>query len=450
MSDDAPIRLIGTWGEMSAEARVAAVSRGLDKIFDPELRRGIAELVEDVRTRGDAAVIDALAKYDGVVVAPDGLRVTEAEFAAARAGVSPGLHSAIRDGIDHLRRFNEEICKTGTWTIESEPGLTVGEKVSAIESAGLFVPSGKASYPSVLMQLGVPATVAGVPMIAVVVPPVPGSDGEVDPAVLVVAAELGLTNVFRANGPAGVAALAFGTESFPKVRKVVGPGSPAVTAAQIEIQRWGTVTTMLLGPTESLILADDSADPWLLAADLINEAEHGDDSSSVLVTDSPKLLAAAQKTVAEQLRNLPEPRRTYAKASLGINGGAFLVRDMLEGVDVANAYAPEHMQIAVRDEDAALAGMRHAGEILLGQWTPMSAANFIIGCPASLPTSGFAAVSGGITADAFRKRTAVARADQRAINRMTDSILALSAHEGFPAHGFAASVRLNYPESRRD
>jgi histidinol dehydrogenase len=446
MSESTPIRLIGTWGELGAEARAAAVSRGTDKIFDPDLRRDIAALIEDVRVRGDAAVIDALAKFDHVTVAPGGLRVTEAEFAAAQASVSPELLDAIRDGIAHLWRFNEEICKTGSWTFESEPGLIVGERVSAIESAGLFVPSGKASYPSVLMQLGVPAVVAGVKNIAVVVPPVPGSDGVVDPACLVVAAELGISNVFRANGPAGVAALSFGTESIPKVRKVVGPGSPAVTAAQIEIQRWGTVTTMLLGPSESLILADDSADPWLLAADLLNEAEHGPDSSSVLVTDSPVLLAAAQEAVAKQLLELPEPRAGYAKLALGTNGGAILVKDMVEGAEVANAYAPEHMQIAVRDEDTVLDSLVHAGEILIGQWTPVSAANFIIGCPASLPTSGFAQVSGGITADSFRKKTAIAKADKRAINRMTPSILAFTAHEGFPAHGFAASVRLGYPD----
>ena len=166
---------------------------------------------------------------------------------------------------------------------------------------------------------------AGVRDIAVVVPPVPGSAGEVDPAVLVVAQELGIYEVFRANGPAGVAALAFGTETIPKVRKVVGPGSPAVACAQVEVQRYGTVTTMLLGPSESLVIADDSADPRLLAADLLNEAEHGPDSSSLLVTDSEAVLAAAQGEVARQLALLPEPRRGYAAAALGTNGGAILV-----------------------------------------------------------------------------------------------------------------------------
>ena len=437
-----PVRMIGHWGKLSEDERERAVSRGLDKIFDPGLRASITALVEDVRERGDAALTDALRRFDGCEVAAGRLRVTDEEFEQARATVDPGLLAAIRDGVDHVRRFNEQISVRGNWSFESEPGLTVGERVTPIVSAGLFVPSGKGSYPSVLIQLGTPAIVAGVPEIAVVVPPVPGSPGEVDPAVLVVAAELGLREVFRSNGPAGVAALAFGTESVPRVRKIVGPGSPAVACAQVEVQRYGTVTNMLLGPSESLIIADDSADPALLAADLLNEAEHGPDSSSVLVTDSETLLATVQQHVAAQLAALPEPRQGYAAIALGVNGGVILVRDLAEAAEVANAYAPEHMQIAVRDEAALLALLTDAGEILIGQNTTISAANFIIGCPASLPTSGFARVSGGITADAFRKRTAVARADRRALTRMSESIIAFTGHEGFPAHEAAVRIRM--------
>ncbi|MBV9448515.1 MAG: histidinol dehydrogenase [Streptosporangiaceae bacterium] len=442
------IRFIGHWSKLGRQERAQALSRGLDKIFDPGLRTSIAALVEDVRQRGDAALVDALARFDGCEVEAGRLRVTDQEIERARTTVDPGLLAAIRDGIDHVRRFNEQITGRGDWSFESEPGLVVGEKVSPIASAGLFVPSGKGSYPSVLVQLGTPAVVAGVPDIAVVVPPVPGQRsaagmaGEVDPAVLVVAAELGIREVFRTNGPAGVAALAFGTESVPRVRKIVGPGSPAVACAQVEVQRYGTVTNMLLGPSESLIIADDSADPRLLAADLLNEAEHGPDSSSVLVTDSEPLLAAVQRHVAEQLAALPDPRKGYAATALGVNGGVILVRDLAEAAEVADAYAPEHMQIAVRDEDWLLARLHNAGEILIGQYTTISAANFIIGCPASLPTSGFARVSSGITADAFRKRTAVARADRRALTRMSDSIIAFTSHEGFPAHEAAVRIRV--------
>jgi len=438
-----PLRLIGVWSQLDPDARARAVARGTEKIFDPALRESVLELLDDVRTNGDDALVRALAKFDGCTVAPDRLRVTDEEFERARRTVDPDLLTAIRDSIDHVRRFNEHVTARGDWSFESEPGLTVGEKVGPIASAGLFVPSGKGSYPSVLVQLGTPARVAGVPEIAVVVPPVPGSDGRVDDAVLVVADELGLRQVFRANGPSGIAALAFGTETVPKVRKVVGPGSPAVTCAQIEVQRFGTVTSMLLGPSESLVLADDSADVRLLAADLLNEAEHGPDSSSVLVTDSRVLLEAVQHEVARQLARLPEPRRGYAELALGVNGGAVLVEDLEEGAEVANLYAPEHMQIAVRDEGAVLAQLHDAGEILVGQWTPVSAANFVIGCPASLPTSGFAKVNGGVTAEAFLKRTAVARADAQALARMSGTVTAFTRHEGFPAHEAAVRIRLD-------
>lgn len=443
LTTDGPIRLIGRWGDLDEAEREEAVTRGLDKVFDPHLRQSIDELLEDVRVNGDAAVSRALKKFDGCDVDPKRLRVSDEEFAEAGRSVPAGLLAAIRDGIDHVRRFNEQLVARGDWSFESEPGLTVGEKITPIASAGLFVPSGKGSYPSVLVQLGTPAIVAGVPRIAVVVPPVPGSDGVVDPAVLVVAQELGIADVFRANGPAGIAALAFGTESVPKVRKVVGPGSPAVACAQVEVQRYGTATTMVLGPSESLVIADDSADPRLLAADLLNEAEHGPDSSSLLVTDSEVLVAAAQAEVARQLALLPEPRRSYAAAALGLNGGLILVEDMAQAAEVANAYAPEHMQIAVRDEAAMLGRLTDAGEILVGQWTPVSAANFLIGCPASLPTSGFAKVSSGVTAETFRKRTAVARADERALARMRGSITAFTQHEGFPAHEAAVAIRFS-------
>jgi histidinol dehydrogenase len=438
---EAPIRLIGHWHQLSEAERRALCERGLDEIFAPELTERVRQLFEDVRANGDEALVRALEVFDGCKVPAERLRVSEDEVAKAADAVPEQLLAAVRDAIAHVRRFNEQLVARSDWEFESEPGLRVGEKVTPIESAGLFVPSGKGSYPSVLVQLGTPAVVAGVERIAVVVPPVPGSNGDVDPAVLVVASELGLRDVFRSNGPAGVAALAFGTETFPRVRKVVGPGSPAVTAAQVEAQRYGTVTVMLLGPSESLVVADDSADPRLLAADLLNEAEHGDDSASLLVTDSEALVAAAQAEVARQLARLPEPRRSYAAAALGRNGGAILVRDMAEAAEVANSYAPEHMQVAVRDPDALVAQIRNAGEILVGQWSPISAANFLIGCPASLPTSGYAKVSGGVTAEAFRKRTAVARADERSLARMRGSITALARHEGFPAHEAAVEAR---------
>lgn len=431
-----------TWATMDASARDALCRRGLDDIFDPALRDSISTLIEDVRVRGDEAVCDAMARFDGIRLRPDQLRVSADEIDSA--AIDPGLENAIEDAISHLRAFNSELMdRSGDWQMEIETGLTAGEKVTPISSVGLFVPSGKASYPSVAYQLGVPAVVAGVPHIALVVPPVPGGSGEVDPAVLVVCRMLGIRDVFRVNGPAGVAALGFGTETIPKVRKVVGPGSPAVTIAQVEMQRHGLATMMLLGPTESLVIADHTADPERLASDLLIEAEHGTDSSVVLVSTSDDVLDATDAALERQLTDLPDHRAEAARASLGRNGGAVKVVDLDEAVAVANAYAAEHLQVAIdpRRIDDVVDGIANAGEILIGQDTPFSAANFVIGCPASLPTSGFAHVSSGITVNAFLKRTAIARANEAALRRMAPSIVALADHEGFPAHGNAIRRR---------
>lgn len=435
------------WSAMSPIERRALVDRDINRAIPAGLREQISSLVVDVRERGDLALCEALAQFDGVEVAPSGLRVSEDERERARSEVDPGLRAAITDMVSHIRRFNEALMERLTdWQFESDPGLVVGERVSPIASAGLFCPSGKASYPSVLAQLGGPAVVAGVETVRVVVPPKPGARGAVDPVVLCVADELGISDVFRVNGPAGVAALAFGTESIGRVVKVMGPGSLPVTVAQLEIQRWGTATQMILGPTESLVIADGTADPRRLAADLLIEAEHGTDSCVVLVTDSDDLVIAVESELASQLALLPPERARAASSSLGVNGGCVLVADLDEAVAVANDFAVEHLQVAVAAsvEDRVLDGLHHAGEILIGQDTPFSAANFLIGCPASLPTNGFARVSGGVTVDAFLKRTAVARADAAALRRLAPSIIALADVEGFPAH--ANALRLRFPD----
>jgi histidinol dehydrogenase len=207
------------------------------------------------------------------------------------------------------------------------------------------------------------------------------------------------------------------------------------------MQRHGVSTMMLLGPTESLVIADGTADPARLAADLLIEAEHGTDSSVVLLTTSTELADATDAELATRLADLPDVRATAARAALGVNGGCVVVGSLDEAVAIANRYAPEHLQVAVADDhvDEVVDGLQNAGEILVGQHTPFSAANFVIGCPASLPTSGFAHVSSGITANAFLKRTAIARADATALARMTPSVIALADHEGFPAH--AAALR---------
>jgi histidinol dehydrogenase len=431
-----------TWSAMAEADRAALCARGLEAIFDADLKASIGRIIDDVREHGDEAVCRALRDWDGVSLEPHQLRATPQELEAA--AVSPEVDAAIDDAIAHLRAFNEQLMQRAhDWSFESEPGLVVGEKVTAISSAGLFVPSGKASYPSVAYQLGVPAVVAGVPRLALVVPPLPDRSGRIDPAVLVVCRKLGIDDVFRVNGPAGVAALGFGTATIPQVRKIVGPGSPPVACAQVEMQRYGVATMMILGPTESLVIADESADPRLLAADLLNEAEHGTDSAVLLVCTSAAVADAVEPHLEAQIAALPAARAEAARAALGANGGCVLVGSLQEAAEVANRWAPEHLQVAVaaEHESALLDMLVNAGEILVGQHTLFSAGNFVIGCPASLPTGGFAHVSSGITAEAFLKRTAVARADAAALARMTPTIVAMSEHEGFPAHARAATIR---------
>jgi histidinol dehydrogenase len=431
-----------TWSAMDEDARRALCARGLEAIFDADLKTAIGRIIDDVRAHGDEAVCRALHDFDHVSLEPHQLRATAEELAGAE--VSTDVDAAIDDAIAHLRAFNEQLMtRSADWSFESEPGLSVGEKITPISSAGLFVPSGKASYPSVAYQLGVPATVAGVPELALVVPPMPDGSGSIDPAVLVVCRKLGIDNVFRVNGPAGVAALGFGTESIPQVRKIVGPGSPPVACAQVEMQRYGVATMMILGPTESLVIADDSADPRFVAADLLNEAEHGTDSAVLLVTASTQLRDRVDGELEVQLAALPAARAVAARAAIGVNGGCVIVADLAEAAAVANRWAPEHLQVAV---DAAVEAelveqLVNAGEILIGQHTLFAAGNFVIGCPASLPTGGYAHVSSGITAEAFLKHTAVARASGAALRRMTPTIVAMSNHEGFPAHANAALIR---------
>jgi histidinol dehydrogenase len=432
-----PVRRLA---DLSSAERERLLARATAQIFDAELVEGVREILLDVRDHGDEALVRALARYDGVECPPERIRITLDEIEAARASVGDQVTDAIRTAIANVRAFNERVLEGATWLDEIGPGITAGEQSRPVDSAGLFVPCGKGSFPSVLVQIGTPAVVAGVPEIAVVVPPVAGRSLEVDPAVLVVASELGLRDVFRVNGPAGIAALAFGTETIPRVGRVVGPGSPAVTAAQVQVQAFGCATVMLFGPSESLVIADDSANPTLVAADVLNEAEHGADSAALLVTASTRLVDAVQKELARQLADLPEPRRSYAAAAVSDLGGVILVNGLDEACAFANDYAPEHLQLATSDPESLLPNLDHAGEILLGQ-TPFAAANYVLGAPATLPTGRFARQSSGVTARTFVKTSSIAGASAGALHRLGPAIVALADHEGFPAHAAAIHLR---------
>ncbi len=315
-----------------------------------------------------------------------------------------------------LRRYNERALRDADWREEIAPGIVVGERARPIASAALYVPSGKGSFPSVMAHLGVPAVVAGVPNVVVLCPPLRAT-GRVDPAYLYVAAQLGLREVWRVNGPSGIAAAVLGTSSIPRVRKVVGPGSPAVTVAQLLAAEHGVATNMLQGPSESLIIADDSADPRLLALDLLTEAEHGTDSAATLLTWSPALAESVADALEPLLAVLPELQRGYAASVLGDLGGILICADEAEACAFANEYAVEHLQIATADPEATLARIDYAAEILIGQTTPMAAANFTIGVPNTLPSGGYAAVSSGVTARTFLTTSSTRAAQRRGPRR---------------------------------
>ena len=268
----------------------------------------------------------------------------------------------------------------------------------------------------------------------------PGGTGEIDTAVLEVADQLGLHSVFRVNGPAGVAAAAFGTEHIPRCSKVLGPGSPPVAIAQLEVRRHGTDTVML-GPSESLIIADGSADIALLAADLLNEAEHGTDSTVLLITPAESMVAEVATELTRQAALLPVERRRAAEMALGVNGGAIVVSSQDEAFEVANWFAPEHLQLAFADAEESVSRITNAGEVLVGQNTPIAAGNFLLGCPAALPTGGYAKRASGITVEAYLKATSVGSLTSDAFRRLADATVVLAEHEGFPAHANAIRIR---------
>jgi histidinol dehydrogenase len=425
--------------EASPERLQRILRRSSAEIFDPARVAHVGAIIDDVERRGDAAIVDYTAQYDGVTLAPERLMVARDEVRRAHEAIDDGLRSALAASIERTRRYNERLRPPGLTLDELEPGITTGVKWSAVDGAGVYVPSGKGTFPSTLVTLVTPAVVAGVEEIAVVVPP--RADGTVDPAILVAADLLGVPQVFRCNGVAGIAGLAFGTATLPRVRLLGGPGNPYVTAAQIAVQARGVRLLSVLGPTESMILADESADTDRLALDLLNEAEHGTDSAALLVTPSGAVIDDVQERLPRYLAQLPERRRGFAEAAMRDYGGAILARSMEEALAFVNLYAPEHLQIATRDPLGTLGRVRHAGEVLLGQDTPFSAGNYAIGVPAALPTSGFARVASGVTVMSYLKATSVAGLDERGLAAVRPVVERLGRYEDFPAHVLAVTAR---------
>jgi histidinol dehydrogenase len=328
---------------------------------------------------------------------------------------------------------------THDWMIEIEPGVFAGEKVTPIDSVGLYVPRGKGAFPSALYMLAVPAKIAGVPRLAVVTPPTP--QGTADAATLYTARLCGVTDVYLCGGAQAIAALAYGTHTIPRVRKVLGPGSPFVAAAK-RILSDILDPGMPAGPSESIILADDTAHLENTLWDILNEAEHGPDSAALLVTHDEALARYVQDNLPRAIQSLPEPHRSICAAVMQDYGGIICTRNLEESLDFANLYAPEHLHLKVKDAQNVAAKITHAGEILLGEYTPSSLGNYGICVNHVLPTGGWAHSYSATGVWDFLKRTSISRCDAKGFATLKQSVLTLTEYEGFPAHSAALKNRV--------
>lgn len=392
----------------------------------------VEPIIEDVRTRGDAALIDYAQKFDKADI--KNIKATEEEFEAAEAALDDDLKAAIKHCVANVKKFHEEQMNRveDPWMIEIEPGVFAGEQVNAIESVGLYVPRGKGAFPSALYMLAVPAKIAGVENIAVVSPPTP--EGTTDDATLYTAKLCGVTDVYKCGGAQAIAALAYGTETVPKVRKVLGPGSPYVAAAK-RVCSIIMDPGMPAGPSESIVLADETANPENTCWDILNEAEHGEDSAVLLVTHDKNLAEFVQQNLPQTIAQLPEPHKSICTKVMSDYGGIILTESLEQSIAVANEYAPEHLHLKTADAENVAKRLKHAGEILIGEHTPSSLGNYGIGVNHVLPTGGWAHTYSCTSVWDFLKRTSVSKCTAEGLNALKADVITLTDYENFPAHG---------------
>ncbi len=396
------------------------------------------EVAERVRKEGDAAVVDYARRFDAKDFEATMLRATPEDFAAARAQVEPAVMEAIEAAHANIKRFHEEQMPEQMWFTEVQPGIMAGEKITPITSAGLYVPRGKGAFPSVMLMLCTPAKVAGVPRVIVVTPPTP--EGKPDAASLVAAEICGVDEVYAVGGMQAIAALAYGTESIPKVDKVIGPGSSYVSAAKRLL--YGTLDVGLpAGPSESIILTDETVDPRLAALDLLVEAEHGPDSAALLVTHSEEIARKALEVLPEYIAELPQWRQDFINNVLSNYGGVLLTNSLEESVQFINDYAPEHLEVLTAEPFVTLNQIKNAGEILLGPNTPIPTANYCLGLNAILPTGGFARTFSSVSVWDFLKRSGIGYLSREGYEKLQATTATLADYEGFPAHALAIRKR---------
>jgi histidinol dehydrogenase len=429
------IRIL-SWGSLPPRERKSILARSEQDIS--RAMEQVRKILDRVKAEGDRALVEYTRQFHGADLTGKALRVSEEEIEEAGRLIPRAVAEAITASAGNVRACHEDQLPGPLKLREVRPGVFAGERAVPIPSAGLYAPRGKGSFPSSMYMMAVPASVAGVSRIVVVSPP--DAQGRSDPATLHAARVCGVHEIYRIGGVQAVAALAYGTESVPAVAKIVGPGSQFVTAAKRLL--FGIVDVGLpAGPSESLVIADDTTDPRRAALDLLIEAEHGPDSQALLVTASRAVADAVAAQLPKLAAELPEPRRSFVESVFAGYGGIILTSSIEETADVANTVAPEHLQIATAEPFAVLGLIKNAGEILLGQHTPFSLANYSIGANAVLPTGGAARTWSPLSTRDFMKWSSIAYLTQEGYSSLKDTALALADYEGFPAHAKALRER---------
>lgn len=416
-------------------ARLQAIlSRTTD--FDPELLASAQEVVLDVRERGDDAVLEYTRQFDGAELDAGRMRVPEPEIEAAYRGTDPDLISTITAAADNIRRFHSEQKQT-SWFIEDGDGVVLGRRVLPIEQVGILIPGASAPLFSTLLMAAIPAGIAGVTRICMATPPRP--DGSVHPAVLAAAHIVGVSEIYRVFGAQAVAALAYGTASIPRVDKLVGPGHPSVQIAKKLV--FGTVDIdMVAGPSEIVVLADESANPRHVAADLLAQAEHGSGfEAAVCITPSHDLAGRVADEVERQTARLD--RRDDVRRALRNFGAVVVVEDLEEGIALANRIAPEHLELLVRDPWGCLDDVRHAGAVFMGAASSEPVGDYYAGVNHILPTAGAARFASPVGVDTFLKSASIVSYTDRRLKKTARDIIALAEAEGLGAHANAIRVR---------
>jgi histidinol dehydrogenase len=430
----APLRLL-RWAQLDESARHAALQRPAQR-ESATLRDGVAAILAEVRANGDAALRALTERFDRVRL--DRFAVAPAEFAAARTSLSAEQLAAIERAIETVSRFHAAQMHSPL-RVETAPGVVCERLMVPIGAVGLYVPAGSAPLPSTAIMLGVPSRIAECPVRVLCTPPRP--DGAADPAVLTVAALCGIDTVFKIGGAQAIAALAFGTESVPKVDKIFGPGNAWVTAAKqaVAVDADGAALDMPAGPSEVLVIADASARPAFVAADLLAQAEHSPDAQAVLVTTSSDLAAAVVREVASQLAALPR-REIAARAIEGSR--AIVVETLAEALELANRFAPEHLIIQVEAPRQWLGRVRTAGSVFLGPWTPETMGDYCSGTNHVLPTYGHARAFSGLGVADFMRRMTVQELSPAGLRGLGPTASTLARLESLDAHAHAVELRL--------